>query len=110
MRTRFPVFYAIRQELYDWRLWAGRAVVLAFAALAGLIVVAFTWLTEQAFAQFVWFQSSFWWGPLFWTPVSTVAIVWLMRRHAVGSTGSGIPQVMAALSPEVSKEHVSLYV
>ena len=38
MRTRFPGFYAIRQELYDWRLWAGRAVVLAFAALAGLIV------------------------------------------------------------------------
>src|SRR5665647_336413 len=110
MRTRFPVFYAIRQELYDWRLWMGRAVVLAFAALAGLVVVGFTWLTEQAFAQFVWLKSSFWWSPLFWTPLSTVAIVWLMRRYAIGSTGSGIPQVMAALSPQVNKEHVSLYV
>ena len=110
MRTRFPVFYAIRQELYDWRLWAGRAVVLAFAALAGLVVVGFTWLTEQAFAQFVWLKSSFWWSPLLWTPLSTVAIVWLMRRYAIGSTGSGIPQVMAALSPQVNKEHVSLYV
>jgi hypothetical protein len=30
-----PVFFAIRQELYDWRLWTGRGVVLAFAALAG---------------------------------------------------------------------------
>ncbi len=110
MRTRFPVFYAIRQELYDWRLWTGRAVVLAFAALAGLVVVGFTWLTEQAFAQFLWLKSSYWWSPLLWTPLSTVAIVWLMRRYAIGATGSGIPQVMATLSPEVSKEHVSLYV
>ena len=61
----FSGFFAIRQELYDWRLWAGRAVVMAFAALAGLIVVAFTWLTEQAFAQFVWLKSSFWWGLCF---------------------------------------------
>jgi len=86
MQTRFPIFYAIRQELYDWRLWMGRAVVLAFAALTGLIVVGFTWLTEQAFAQFVWLKSSFWWSPLLWTPISTVAIVWLMRRHAPRST------------------------
>jgi len=110
MQTRFPVFYAIRQELYDWRLWTGRAVVLAFAALAGLVVVGFTWLTEQAFAQFVWFKSSFWWGPLFWTPVSTVGIVWLMRRYAPGSTGSGIPQVIATLKPEVGTGERSLFV
>lgn len=110
MQTRFPVLYAIRQELYDWRLWAGRAVVLAFAALAGLVVVGFTWLTEQAFAQFVWFKSSFWWGPLFWTPVSTVGIVWLMRRYAPGSTGSGIPQVIATLKPEVGTDQRSLFV
>lgn len=38
MQTRFPIFYAIRQELDDWRLWTGRAVVLAFAALAQLQV------------------------------------------------------------------------
>ena len=26
MQMRFPVFDAIRQEFYDWRLWTGRAV------------------------------------------------------------------------------------
>lgn len=80
MQTRFPVLYAIRQELYDWRLWTVRAVVPAFAALAGLVVAGFTWLTEQAFAQLLWLKSSYCWSPLLWTPLSTVAIVWLMRR------------------------------
>lgn len=70
MQTRFPVFYAIRQELYDWRLRTARAV-----ALAGLVVVGFAWLTEQAFAQYLWLKSSYWWSALLWTPLSTVAIV-----------------------------------
>jgi len=110
VRARLPVFHAIRQELYDWRLWVGRGVVLAFAALAGLVVVAFTWLTEQAFAQFDSFEKAFSWGPLFWTPVSTVGIVWLMNRYAPGATGSGIPQVIATLKPEVGTGERSLFV
>lgn len=105
-----PVFSAIRQELYDWRLWTGRGVVLAFAALAGLTVVALTWMTEQAFEQFTAFEKSFWWGPLLWTPASTAAIVWLTRRYAAGAAGSGIPQVMAALTPDVPKTARHLYV
>lgn len=63
MKFQSPVFSAIQHELYDWRLWAGRSVVLAFAALAGLTVVAFTWMTEQAFEHFVAFEKAFWWGP-----------------------------------------------
>ncbi|MEO8117803.1 MAG: chloride channel protein [Rhodoferax sp.] len=105
-----PVFSAIRQELYDWRLWTGRGVVLAFAALAGLTVVALTWMTEQAFEKFTAFEKGFWWGPLLWTPASTAAIVWLTRRYAAGAAGSGIPQVMAALTPDVPKTSRHLYV
>ncbi|MDO8249535.1 MAG: chloride channel protein [Rhodoferax sp.] len=105
-----PVFSAIRQELYDWRLWTGRGVVLAFAALAGLTVVAFTWMTEQAFEHFTAFEKGFWWGPLLWTPVSTAAIVWFTRRYVAGAAGSGIPQVMAALTPDVPKTARHLYV
>ena len=110
MKFESPVFTAIRQELYDWRLWTGRGVVLAFAALAGLTVVAFTWMTEQAFEHFVAFEKVVWWGPLLWIPASTAAIVWLTRRFAPGAAGSGIPQVMAALTPEVSKADRSLFV
>lgn len=55
------VISAIRTELVDWQLWTGRALVLAFAALAGLTVVLFTWMTERAFAVFEHFQGSYWW-------------------------------------------------
>ena len=104
------VFSAFQRELYDWRLWTGRGLVLAFAALAGLTVVAFTWMTETAFEHFTEFRVGYWWGPLFWIPFSTAAIVWLTRKFAPGAAGSGIPQVMAALDPAVHRENRSLYV
>lgn len=110
MRPHPPFFSTLRQELYDWRLWTGRGVVLAFAALAGLTVVALTWMTEHALAYFFAVEKAFWWSPLLWTPACTAAIVWVTRRHAPGAAGSGIPQVMAALSPEVPASSVGLFV
>jgi len=110
MRPHPHFISALRQEIYDWRLWSGRGVVLAFAALAGLTVVAFTWLTEHALAYFFAFEKGFWWGPLLWTPAATAAIVWITRRYVPGAAGSGIPQVMAALSHEVAPAHRGLFV
>jgi H+/Cl- antiporter ClcA len=88
----------------------GRGLVLSFAALAGLTVVVFTWMTEHALSFFFALEKSYWWSPLFWTPACTAAIVWITRRYAPGAAGSGIPQVMAALSPEVSPKASSLYI
>jgi H+/Cl- antiporter ClcA len=102
MRPHPPFASSLKQELYDWRLWTGRGVLLTFAALAGLTVVAFTWMTEHALAFFFSWGMHYWWSPLLWTPACTAAIVWLTRRYAPGAGGSGIPQVMAALTPEVS--------
>jgi len=110
MKPHPHVLNALRRELYDWRLWTGRGLVLAFAALAGLTVVAFTWLTEHALAYFFAFQVRWWWGPLLWTPVSTAAIVWITRHHAPGAAGSGIPQVMTALNPQVPAADRKLFV
>jgi len=110
MRPHPHVVSALRQELYDWRLWTGRGVVLGFAALAGLTVVAFTWLTEHALARFSTLERQLWWAPLLWVPFSTAAIVWLTRRFAPGAAGSGIPQVMAAITPDVPATSRSLYV
>ena len=90
----------LKQELSDWRRWLGRALVLVFAAIAGLTIVAFTWLTEQALAAFHTLQNDHWWAPLLWTPLCTVAIVTITSRWFAGIAGSGIPQVMAALEPE----------
>jgi len=101
---------AIRDDLNDWQVWAGRAVVIGFAALAGLTVVAFTWMTEHAFGLFERLQGAYGWAPLIWTPLCAAAIVWVMRRYAIGAAGSGIPQVMAALDAGVAPAQRSLYV
>ncbi len=110
MRTHPHIPTAFKRELSDWHMWTGRGVVIAFAALAGATVVAFTWLAEHALAQFFLFQKAFWWGPLLWMPLSAAAIVWLTLRFAPGAAGSGIPQVMAALEPQASGSARRLYV
>jgi H+/Cl- antiporter ClcA len=110
MRPHPHIPTTFKKELSDWHMWTGRGVVIAFAAIAGLTVVAFTWLGEHALAQLSAFQLAYWWGPLFWTPISTAAIVWLTLRFAPGAAGSGIPQVMAALEPQASGNVRQLYV
>jgi hypothetical protein len=75
MRQHPHIFTAIKQEMVDWRLWLGRALVLVYAAIAGLTIVAFTWLGENALRIFHYFQITYWWSPLIWTPLSTAGIV-----------------------------------
>ena len=58
---------SLRAELSDWQIWQTRVVVLAFAALSGLTVVAFTWLTEHALAGFFRAHAALPWLPLIWT-------------------------------------------
>lgn len=100
----------LKSELANRHLWADRGVVLLFAILTGLTVVTFTWLSEHALETFFALSGQFFWLPLVWTPALTMGIVYLTRRFAIGATGSGIPQVMAALSPQTPREQRSLYV
>ncbi|MBL8308493.1 MAG: chloride channel protein [Rubrivivax sp.] len=82
------------------RPWADRAVVLGYAAITGLVVVAFTLLAEQASHRFEALSRHGDWGrwlPLAWTPALTVVLLWWTRRFAPGAMGSGIPQVVRAL-------------
>jgi H+/Cl- antiporter ClcA len=101
---------AFRSEFSDWRVWGARSVVVAYAALAGLSVVGFTWLSEQASHYFGALCRLAWWAPLLWAPLCAAAIVWLTRRYVAGAAGSGIPQVMAALDPALPPEHTGLFV
>ncbi|HEX5804718.1 MAG TPA: chloride channel protein [Macromonas sp.] len=101
---------AIKAELSDRQRWRTRAVVLAFGALSGLGVVVLTWLAEHALSVFHWGAGRLPWAPLVWTPLCTVAIVWVTRRWAQGAAGSGIPQVMVALQPEVGPAQRPLFV
>jgi H+/Cl- antiporter ClcA len=101
---------ALRREFSDWRLWLTRVVLIAMAAVAGLTVVAFTWLGEQAFHGFGRVQAWGWWAPLVWMPLCTAAIAWATRRFAPGAAGSGIPQVMASLEAAVEPAQRRLFV
>ena len=91
----------LRRELADGRRWLDRGIVLAYSAAAGLAVVGFTLLAEAAFGLFSRLHDFNRWSLLLWTPLCTAAIVWLTRRFAPGAAGSGIPQVIAALDPEL---------
>lgn len=87
-------------ELSAGRLWVDRTVVLGYAVLTGLIVVAFTWLSEQASHLHQLLRQQGMAGmaaALILAPVLTVTVLWLTRRHAPLAAGSGIPQVMRAL-------------
>ena len=100
----------VKAELANWRLWSDRFVVLLFATLSGLTVVVFTWLSEHALSTFFSLQARFVWLPLIWTPILTMGIVYLTRRFVPGAAGSGIPQVMAALSPQTPRIQRSIFV
>ena len=97
---------ALRREVSDWRLWWARGAVVLAAIVAGLTIVGFTWLAEHALDLFFSVQTQAWWAPLLWTPACTAAIVWCTRRFAPGASGSGIPQVMAVLSPAMPPERI----
>jgi H+/Cl- antiporter ClcA len=76
-------------------------VVLAYAIIAGLVVVGFTLLAELASEGFARIRASGPWLTLAWTPLVTVVVLWWTRRFAMGAQGSGIPQVVAALEYEI---------
>jgi H+/Cl- antiporter ClcA len=100
-----PEFWRnLQRELLAGRQWADRAIVLAFAAATGAIVVTFTLLAESAVHGFRQFEQL---GPygryltLLWTPALTAAVLWWTIRYVPGAMGSGIPQVVRALNDDL---------
>ena len=71
MKHDHHIATTFKREFADWRLWWSRSVVIAVAAVAGLTVVAFTWVTERALGLFFDLRSAWWWAPLLWTPLCT---------------------------------------
>ncbi len=91
----------LRAELSAGRVWIDRAIVLCYAIAAGLFVVGFTLISNWAFGSFQRVYDRWPWVVLLTTPLITAGIVWLTRRYFPGAAGSGIPQVKAALHPEL---------
>jgi H+/Cl- antiporter ClcA len=102
MMNREPDFLVgLQAELSNGRRWLDRAVVLAYATAAGLLVVAFTLLSDAAFGLFSRLHAISPWLTLLWIPACTAAAAWATRRYFAGAAGSGIPQVMVALTPNL---------
>lgn len=91
----------LRAEVKGIRVWIDRAIVLGYAVAAGLFVVGFTMLSEWTFGLFQSLHGKHPWAVLIWTPALTAAIVWATRRWFPGAAGSGIPQIKAAIDPEL---------
>ena len=70
------------------------------AILVGLSAVALTQLGNLANATFGIIYAHWPWVPFFVTPGGLALSLWLTRRFFPGAQGSGIPQVIAALSPK----------
>lgn len=73
-----------------------RTAVLTGAILIGLVATLFAEAADWAGAAFGRYARAWPWLPLFTTPLTFMALVWLTRRHAPLARGSGIPQVIAA--------------
>ncbi len=100
--NREPNFFKnLQDELSDGRAWLDRSIVLVYAVLAGLFVVTFTLMSETAFEWFQHLHEAAPWAVMIWTPALTAGIVWCTRRYFPGAAGSGIPQVISALDPQV---------
>ena len=98
------VLQAVRRDLADGREWIGRVVILAYAVLAGASIVAFTWLSDWSLGTFNRVVSAHPLLPLAWTPLLCAGLAWTTVRWFPGASGSGIPQVMAALHRSVPEE------
>ena len=81
------------------RHWSLRLVFWVGAVLVGLSAVALTQLGNLANATFSDLYRHWPWAPFLVSPAGLVLSLWLTRRFFPGSQGSGIPQVIAALSP-----------
>jgi H+/Cl- antiporter ClcA len=90
----------IKNEFVNWNRWRDRIVVMIFAVLTGLLVVAFTKLSELALNQFhAWVKLADWMVFVL-TPLICASVVWVTQKYFASSAGSGIPQVIAALSSQ----------
>ncbi len=100
---------ALAHKLVAGEPWFDRIVILTYAVITGLVAVAFTYAAEAASHVFRLVTTGGKYAPylaLIWTPALTVVALMWMRRFAPGTMGSGIPQVMRAIGPELANNQV----
>lgn len=105
MPLRAPIDRAIRLTRVMTRrhgptalVWRRRIALGAGAVVVGLVALLFAHFADRANAQFMQIVQLAWWLPLILTPAIFAGIAWATQRVAPETAGSGIPQVIAAIS------------
>ncbi|MDQ7968088.1 MAG: chloride channel protein [Oxalicibacterium faecigallinarum] len=93
-----------RVSRHSWRI----AVFLGGAAVVALFSLGFAWLAETMLHFNREITHAHWWSALLMLPIAFAAIRWLTLRHAPEARGSGIPQVIAAMSMPAGKAQTTL--
>ncbi len=78
------------------QVWIRRGVFLIGAVIIGLAAVAFAKLADQSQAFYFYMMKSWPWLPFIITPLGFAALAYATARWFPETTGSGIPQVIAA--------------
>ncbi|GGC11451.1 chemotaxis protein CheW [Oxalicibacterium flavum] len=93
-----------RVSRHSWRI----AVFLGGAAIVALFSLGFAWLAETMLHWNRHITHAHWWSALLMLPPAFAAIRWLTLRYAPEARGSGIPQVIAAMSMPAGSAQTTL--
>lgn len=84
-------------QLVNKSSWSTRVIMWFGTCLAGLTIVVFAKLSEICQSHMVSIFSTYRYAPLWICPLVAFIIIKLTQQFADGSSGSGIPQVIAAI-------------
>jgi len=107
-RLRPIIPQRLSAEVGDWRR---RLATLLGAVSIGLVALVFAKASDLAIHTFEALTARWMWMPAILTPAIFVLCAWLTRQVASEATGSGIPQIIAAVRQEKPNEKLfSLHV
>jgi H+/Cl- antiporter ClcA len=86
--------HTMRVSRHSFRI----AVFLGGAACVAVCSLAFAWLAEEMLSLNRQITHAYWWSALLMLPLGFAGIRWMTIRLAPQARGSGIPQVIAAMS------------
>ncbi|MES2026480.1 MAG: chloride channel protein [Pseudomonadota bacterium] len=86
--------HTMRVSRYSFRI----AIFLGGAACVAVCSLAFAWLAEEMLSLNRQITHAYWWSALLMLPLGFAGIRWMTIRLAPQARGSGIPQVIAAMS------------
>ncbi|MAQ37774.1 MAG: chloride channel protein [Thioclava sp.] len=99
--------YDFPEEAISYHHWRNRIYIFIAASLIGLVAVGFASLSDTSIHLFEILYDIEPRLPFVITPLGLLLAKWLTERVFKGAEGSGIPQVIAAMTPGQSEKLLS---